>query len=58
MGAFVRIYAIAAIALIVFGAVFRARREPQRRSFYAGLAITMSAAVLVGLWIATGGEFE
>jgi len=58
MEGFVRIYGIAAIALIVLGTIYRARREPERRWAYVTVGIAMSLAVVVGLWIATGGQFK
>lgn len=54
METFIRVYAVASIALIVVGATLRTRREPERKRYWIGIAVAMSAAVLAGAWIANG----
>jgi len=50
----IRVYVVAAIAFIAVGAIFRGRREPERKWLIVALAVSMSIAVLVGAWIANG----
>jgi hypothetical protein len=50
----VPIYVAGALAFILAGAMFRARREPERARLVAGFAVALSIAVVVGAWLVNG----
>jgi hypothetical protein len=47
----VRVYLIATFALLVFGTVFRIRREPEHRGVYLRLATMFGVVILVVTWL-------